>query len=367
MIEVVEGLYISSLDAASDVELRRKHSITHVVSLGCLIENKGEDMPSLEYPDILDTPSSLILPILKTTGRFIREALIGSDLFNEISSDSGSCRIMRPKGAVLVHCIYGQSRSATVIAAYLFDYCESVHKDLTKSLEILRSAKPDICINPGFLSQLHLYSTQESHTAEVELMKIQFDFTCAPMHSVMSAATREAADLKRPREPVIMSAAIRKAMSADLKRPREPVGVEIPNKNKVNSIICTGCKSPILDNAVERIVIRRYDASFVAEHLDSFWRGYPAPSESKQKTLDKLDVDSLVLSTLPGDEENHFMLSSDMEGDVYCCNCKGRIGCWRKEGLAVAGGFVSLPLIALNKKAVILKTFTMVNRSANMK
>jgi hypothetical protein len=55
---------------------------------------------------------------------------------------------------VLVHCIYGQSRSVTVTISYLM----SIGIDLQASIDMIKRARPCICINPGFLCQLLLLS-----------------------------------------------------------------------------------------------------------------------------------------------------------------------------------------------------------------
>ena len=56
-----------------------------------------------------------------------------------------------PKTHVLVHCKAGVSRSASIVAAYLMR-----HKSMTldKALEHLRSCRPIVSPNKGFLTQL---------------------------------------------------------------------------------------------------------------------------------------------------------------------------------------------------------------------
>ena len=53
---------------------------------------------------------------------------------------------------VIIHCVYGQSRSVSLIVSYLIRYC---HYQLTKAIDHVREKKPDISINPGFLTQLY--------------------------------------------------------------------------------------------------------------------------------------------------------------------------------------------------------------------
>jgi len=61
---------------------------------------------------------------------------------------------MRDGGTVLVHCVQGLSRSAAVIAAYLM-YSRRINS--TQALEIVRRAREQIWLNPGFQEQLTLF------------------------------------------------------------------------------------------------------------------------------------------------------------------------------------------------------------------
>jgi len=61
---------------------------------------------------------------------------------------------MRAGGTVLVHCVQGLSRSATVIAAYLM---WSRRIGATQALEIVRRAREQVWPNPGFQEQLILF------------------------------------------------------------------------------------------------------------------------------------------------------------------------------------------------------------------
>lgn len=55
---------------------------------------------------------------------------------------------------VLVHCVYGQSRSAAICVAYLM---ATQHLSLRDAYDAVAKARPCIYINPGFLHQLALF------------------------------------------------------------------------------------------------------------------------------------------------------------------------------------------------------------------
>jgi protein-tyrosine phosphatase len=58
------------------------------------------------------------------------------------------------KTNVLVHCQAGVSRSVTIVAAYLM---KENRIDYVSSLDLIRSKRPQICPNKGFLKQLKQY------------------------------------------------------------------------------------------------------------------------------------------------------------------------------------------------------------------
>jgi dual specificity phosphatase 12 len=137
MDEVVPGLFIGPRESAELPNLQSA-GISGVVSIGCsdprtedpLLESR-EKLQYLCFPHILDTPEAIILHIFTRTTDFITA-----------QHQQGR--------AVLVHCIYGQSRSATVIVAFLL----STGRSLAEALTLLKLKHDHICINPGFLAQV---------------------------------------------------------------------------------------------------------------------------------------------------------------------------------------------------------------------
>lgn len=120
----------------------------------------------VHYADIPDTAETPLLNIFPYTND-----LIHSCVQNGLK--------------VLVHCVYGirlyyvifqsesifaallgQSRSATVIVAYML----SIGYKLTAAMEMMKFLHPDICINPGFLAQLYLVSMVDFSSAEYRLV-----------------------------------------------------------------------------------------------------------------------------------------------------------------------------------------------------
>ena len=129
-------LYIGDFASACNKEYLTELGITHIVT--CIIGisphfPKDFNYLILEIPDIENTH---IIPLFTHSNNFIDNAI-----------NSG--------GKVLIHCMYGISRSSTILIAYLkWKYNISV----SKALEWIRSARPIANPNNGFILQLREYN-----------------------------------------------------------------------------------------------------------------------------------------------------------------------------------------------------------------
>ncbi len=124
----------------STAELHETHSslsITHVLSVmpGKVLLPTDVPLRVLQIP-IRDLPFEELMGHLSSTTAFIREAL------------------ENPRGRVLVHCVQGKSRSASVITAYLMAARGwTVHE----AIEYVRAKHSGALPNNGFISQLQEY------------------------------------------------------------------------------------------------------------------------------------------------------------------------------------------------------------------
>uniref|UniRef100_A0A914ULA9 Protein-tyrosine-phosphatase n=1 Tax=Plectus sambesii TaxID=2011161 RepID=A0A914ULA9_9BILA len=133
--EVVPGLYISGVSALNQTEMLR-HRITLVI-------NATSEVPNLRSLGdvhrvklwLEDTDQSHIYPHLETVPDQIE-------------------MVIRDGGRVLVHCVAGVSRSASLCLAYLTKYrCKS----LRDAYHLLSSTRPMVRPNLGFWRQLIAY------------------------------------------------------------------------------------------------------------------------------------------------------------------------------------------------------------------
>ncbi|KDQ61300.1 hypothetical protein JAAARDRAFT_55974 [Jaapia argillacea MUCL 33604] len=143
--EILPRLYISDLTVAEDPKILSHLGITHVLSAmrGYVAIPSSSSHPSFSLPlthaqiPLEDSPFSELAAHLPTSTQFLRDAL------------------RDPNSKVLVHCLQGVSRSASVVAAYLMATYGWTPAQAVGYIKSKRSvAEP----NFGFISQLQEYA-----------------------------------------------------------------------------------------------------------------------------------------------------------------------------------------------------------------
>lgn len=137
-ISMIEyNLYLGGSSAARNLNVLNKYKITHILTiddspLPCSITDVRQFVT--KFIQLSDQPKEDLLSHLEETDFFIKEGL--------------------SKGAVLVHCHCGISRSASIIIAYIMKKYSITHYKAFERVKFKRSiAHP----NKGFVSQLILY------------------------------------------------------------------------------------------------------------------------------------------------------------------------------------------------------------------
>ena len=134
MGEILPGLFIGSAKDSTDLEELRRHGITHVVSIHDTAKKEFREIRYL----ILHLPDSEhqnMTKYIREVNDFIHSARLGN-------------------GRVLVHCIHGISRSPFFLLAYLLCTCNA---SLDEAQKVVRSSRPIVRPNPGFLAQLEQF------------------------------------------------------------------------------------------------------------------------------------------------------------------------------------------------------------------
>lgn len=135
LAEATENLYFGSQDVASDLELLKQNHITHILNLAPNVQNPYPDDFKYLKLRVLDFPETDISQHFAQTNKFLAESL-----------SSGA--------RVYVHCNAGVSRSTTVVVAYIMMSQKIPVDDVLKRLKTIR---PCVCPNKGFLKQLKDY------------------------------------------------------------------------------------------------------------------------------------------------------------------------------------------------------------------
>lgn len=139
-------LYISDLATAHNKELLKEIGITHVVDavLGCN-PPFPEDF-SYKYLPVRDIDYEDISIYFDDTSKFIDDAI-------------------KNNGKVLVHCMFGASRSATMVAAYII-YKGKGKVTAEQAIKYLKNKREAVRPNSAFVYQLQEYHKTIKNRAE---------------------------------------------------------------------------------------------------------------------------------------------------------------------------------------------------------
>ena len=287
---IVDYLYISSLHHANNLEELNRLSIRAVISLGCAPNIPGITSHTC-YPDITDTLDCVILHTFKETTQIIK-----SNLERQMS--------------VLVHCIQGQSRSAVIILAYLI----STGLSMQQGIDILKSKHPDTCINPSFLSQVHLFNNRSTFLAEYLLL-------------ISSKETN-------------MSSRITKYTYLP------------PAKARV--LHCRNCRA-MLANELDIVDMSRCIRSQFSDSIDPFWREVMGSDLDRFPHQDTAHILGPLKWVADAIEENNQGGALFTAVELNCPSCQRNVGVYKFQGLKICENFLAVDLFSLSKKNVYLK------------
>ncbi|PIC52108.1 hypothetical protein B9Z55_000235 [Caenorhabditis nigoni] len=135
MSEIVPGLFICGVSALTNEEMK-KHKITHIINATTEVPNL-RSLGDIQRTKLWleDTPQTYIYPHLE----------LQSDQIQALIADGGK---------VLVHCVAGVSRSASICLAFLLKYrC----RNLREAYHLMKSKRVMVRPNLGFWRQLIAY------------------------------------------------------------------------------------------------------------------------------------------------------------------------------------------------------------------
>lgn len=132
---VYNNVYIGDFASACNLKKLKEYGITHIITV---IRGVDAMFPNdFEYLllDVGDNPNYNIKCYFDSTNNFIDKCV-------------------KNNGKVLVHCMYGVSRSATIVCAYLI---KTLHIDTLTAYKLLKDKRDIVHPNEGFIRQLNDY------------------------------------------------------------------------------------------------------------------------------------------------------------------------------------------------------------------
>jgi len=135
--EIVPGLYLGNAENAyNDVHLSAL-GVTHILNTAKQAENRHEDKFKYLKISLIDSDEEDLSPHFEKAIAFIDEAL--------------------KTGKILVHCMSGMSRSASMVGAWLM---KRHGMTFERALEEMQEKRPIVDPNEGFRDQLAQYEKE---------------------------------------------------------------------------------------------------------------------------------------------------------------------------------------------------------------
>jgi rhodanese-related sulfurtransferase len=168
--QIDDNVFLSNYGVASNIDVIATLGITHIVN--CTVDCPFVDTTTNTASGAFcPEPQKLRVPVVDDQDQQICEhfhkalAFMQDALESPPGEDLATCSVPGPSsGRVLVHCKHGQSRSATVAAAWLIRYRGHT---VDSSIAYLKLCRPKVGPNAGFIDQLAAFAASLETGAEL--------------------------------------------------------------------------------------------------------------------------------------------------------------------------------------------------------
>ncbi len=140
---IINNVYLGDFRAGDDLNILKQHNITHIINCAFNLPNKFPKDIIYKRLDLRDEPDKPILERLEEAYQFIKE-----------NKDKN----------IFVHCVFGKSRSASVVIFYVMKEKKMNFQDAKNFVKNIRNIVEP---NSGFESELNRYY-EEHIKSEVE-------------------------------------------------------------------------------------------------------------------------------------------------------------------------------------------------------
>ena len=134
--EIIPGVFLGSINSSYDLDVLKSKGITHIISAILGYDPAYPNDFKYLIINALDNENYNISDVFDSCNNFINNALFEDN------------------GKVLIHCMAGRSRSATILSAYIID---TYGMDVDNVLNLLRDKRKIVEPNSSFLKQLNNY------------------------------------------------------------------------------------------------------------------------------------------------------------------------------------------------------------------
>ena len=156
MDQITDNLWLGNASVARNINLLKANGINKVLSI---MNNpphtyKESDKITLKYINIYDKPRENIIQYF------------------------GECiNFIEGKDKVLVHCIFGKSRSTSIVVAYLM---WKEKRSLDDALNFVNQKRPIAVPNTGFQKQLKIFEellkANKYNLSKIDFKKVEWDY-----------------------------------------------------------------------------------------------------------------------------------------------------------------------------------------------
>ncbi len=156
---IVPGLYLGDAFDAHNVTALREHGITHIVTAVIGMQPAYPDNFTYLHVPVMDNHMEDLTPFFGVANDFLTSALLQSaaPLLDSAPLTAKVETKVPPSGSVLVHCMKGRSRSASLVLSYLMhSRCWS----LQQAFEHVKHLRPIISPNSKFWQQLRQFEAE---------------------------------------------------------------------------------------------------------------------------------------------------------------------------------------------------------------
>jgi len=330
--KIFPAFYIGTVEAATNLDALYDRDISHILTVASGIKPKWPKKFKYMTIDILDMDDQNIKQHFRKTFEFIETG--------------------RNDGAVLVHCVAGVSRSATICIAYII---QKLKVTLEDAFGLVKDARPTICPNDGFMKQLKEFeqeilhptaiqpTPQPPHMSNDKTNNNLFNYIASPLpndHSSSSASNISPANSSSPSSPPSSSSIPSSASSTPFPSTQSLETAllhtsEIP-ENAHSKYCCRMCGTYLFN-----------DTDLIAHEKGS---GQTSFEWRKRANSEQPGCTSYFVQEL-----TQFGETSGIEGKMTCPKCHSRFGGWNWSGAQCSCGIWVTPAFQVPKARVDVK------------